>query len=99
MGKRLIYGSAAICCVVAVLPLPYSFYILLRILVCFSGAIASMELKNEGNTFWLLLAGVAVLFIPILPIYLERGIWFFIDLAVAGVFVWMVSRNKSQTNA
>tara|TARA_E500000178_G_C16725535_1_gene619156 strand:+ start:85 stop:369 length:285 start_codon:yes stop_codon:yes gene_type:complete len=93
MNKNLIYGVAGILCVVAVLPLPYGFYTFLRLSVTISGVIASLELKKEENFLWILFAGISLLFNPVFPIYLDRGIGFPIDLFVAGSFGWIAFRN------
>jgi len=38
------------------------------------------------------MGGIAILFNPILPTYLTKGIWVFIDLVVALVFFAAISK-------
>jgi hypothetical protein len=55
--------------------------------------------KNDFNGWSLILSLVALLFNPIIPVYLDRGSWFIIDLAVAGIFAmrWYVSGDGDRT--
>ena len=95
MDKKIIYGAAGLLCLAAVFPLPYGFYIFLRLAVSAAGAIAAFSLQKEGNFLWVVFGAIALLFNPIIPIYLDREIWFFIDLIVAGCFGWLVFRNEN----
>jgi len=80
----------AIMLLVAILPLPYGYYTLLRIVVCISATIIAYEAYEKINRlgFWAVCFSLtALLFNPIIPIFLDRELWFFIDLVVAGLFV------------
>lgn len=71
---------------IAVLPLPYVYYTLLRIAVFGTGIYCGsllMETKRR-TSYWLF--GYALLFNPLLPIYLTREIWLPINLAGAALF-------------
>lgn len=93
MDKKLIYGAAGLICIAAVFPLPYGFYTFVRLVVSIASIFAAIELKNEENFIWVLFGAVALLFNPIVPVHLDRGLWFPIDLIVGGSFGWMVFRN------
>ena len=93
--KNIIYALAFILCITAIFPMPYGFYILLRLVVTFVAVISALELKKEVNQFWYFFVGVAVLFNPLFPIYLSKSVWVPIDLIVAGSFAWMIFRQKS----
>lgn len=72
--------------VVAVFPLPYGYYTLLRLVVCVAASVLVwQELRARGGvSAWTVgLALVALLFNPIVPIYLDREAWLPIDLAAA----------------
>jgi hypothetical protein len=74
---------------IAVAPLPYDYYTLLRIVV--SGAAAFIAWREFQATtgrawFWVFVAS-AIGFNPFIPIHLSREMWFYIDLAIAGVFL------------
>jgi hypothetical protein len=67
---------------------PYSYYILLRWVVCGTaayGAFKSVELEKSG---WAWILGIiALLFNPIIPVHLSREIWAPIDVMAALIFV------------
>ena len=94
MDKKFIYGAAALICLVAILPLPYGFYTFVRLAVTAASVLAAIQLKNKENFLWVVFAGVALLFNPLFPVYLDRDIWFFIDLIVSGLFGWMTFKVK-----
>lgn len=93
--KNIAYALAFVFCIIALLPMPYGFYILLRLVITTVAILSIIELKKEGNQFWYFFIGVAILFNPIFPIYLSKSIWMPIDLIVAGSFAWMIIKQKS----
>jgi hypothetical protein len=65
----------------------YNFFILLRIIVTTTSVAAVItSFKNSGKS-WIVFLGTALLFNPVLPIYLTRGIWVWIDLTAALLFL------------
>ena len=79
----VIYGAAALLAV-AVLPLPYGYYQLLRLVatVVFAGAaFVAFRRGHAGHGFGF--AVLALLFNPVLPVYLSKALWAPIDLAAA----------------
>ena len=93
MDKKFLYGAAVFMCLVAVFPLPYSFYTFLRLVVSVTAVVAAIELQSEDNFLWILFGGITLLFNPLFLVHLEKEVWFPIDLFVAGCFGWMVFRN------
>lgn len=87
MHKALWIVPAAML-LLAVLPLPYGYYTLLRLAVCgLAGYLAWAHATREGTDAWVFaLGGIAVLFNPIIPVHLTREIWAFIDVATAVAF-------------
>ena len=76
-------------CVLALAPLPYGYYTLLRLVVCgTSGLIVYLRVRKNGRVDgWAVAFGVvALLFNPLIPVFLNREIWMVIDLVVAGTF-------------
>jgi hypothetical protein len=69
---------------VATARLPYGYYTLLRIAICgFCGFIA-YRAWHEDTRIWATAFGlIAVLFNPIIPVYFDRGIWFWLDIGAA----------------
>jgi len=67
---------------------PYGYYQLLRIVVCAVaawGAVLAYGMEKPGWAW--LLGALAVLFNPVFPIYLEREVWAFIDVATAVLLI------------
>lgn len=86
MGFSVVRIIAAIMLVWALDRHPYSYYTLLRFVVCgvsAYGVYFAIELNKQG---WAWILGiVAILFNPFVPVYLDRSTWAIIDLGVAGL--------------
>ena len=85
----------------ALLPLPYGFYTLLRIVVCAAaGYLAFREYRmKESATVWTVaLAIIAVLFNPLIPVHLSREVWAPVDVVAALVLVahWRFGARPSR---
>jgi len=73
----------------ALLRLPIGYYTFLRIVVTIGAVtVVVSEFKSKIN-FWVITFGIiAVLFNPLIPIYLgNRVVWAPIDIIVAGLFL------------
>lgn len=72
----------------ALAPLPYGYYMLLRLVVC--GACILLVLREHsirGWGFWAAALGlVALLFNPIFRIHLSRELWIPLNIACAALF-------------
>lgn len=63
---------------------PYSYYTLLRFIVCGVTAYGAYFASELGKKGWAWTFGIiAILFNPIIPIHLNRSTWAIIDLGVA----------------
>lgn len=63
---------------------PYSYYTVLRWVTCAVAALQGWHaVKSKHVTLAAVLAGMAILFNPLAPIYLSRATWRPIDLASA----------------
>ncbi len=80
MPKPLIYLTA-IALFIALAPMPYGYYTLLKIMACgvFAWA-AYISYSNKLTIQLWLFAGLALLFNPIIPIYLSKELWMPIDI-------------------
>lgn len=67
----------------AVLPLPYGYYILLRWIVCGSGVIFAIAGWHFLKPLAVLSSLQAILFNPLVPVYLNKEAWSVVDLAAA----------------
>lgn len=83
------FYAIAVASLVAIFPLPYGYYTLLRIVVTI-GCIVYLVSNYEGEltrgvvTFGIIL----ILFNPLIPIWLSKPIWIPIDIVVACVFCY-----------
>jgi len=70
---------------------PYGYYTALRFVVCVTAGwwLAAFEYRrsNAVAVWAIVLCLVAILFNPLVPVFLTRGIWFVLDLAAAAIFV------------
>ena len=88
--------------ILALLPWPYGFYNLLRLAVCAVSAWLAYEQWKHDNAVsaWVVALGAtALLFNPLLPIHLNREIWFVLDIVVAGIFLGHLKTLKKLLNA
>jgi len=66
---------------------PYSYYSLLRVIICVSSAYLSLLSFNKGKEGWgWVFIVIAVLFNPIAPIYLGKESWVVIDIVAAIIY-------------
>ena len=67
---------------------PYSYYQLLRWVVCAVGAYSAYKTYKLGRAGWTwIFAVIAVLFNPITPFYMQRGTWQIFDLIASIPFI------------
>lgn len=84
----------------ALVDLPIGYYTLLRIVVTIgAGAVVVTEFEN-GINFWVVVFGlVAILFNPLIPVYLgDKEAWMPIDLIAAILFGIKSFTTKSNKN-
>jgi len=66
---------------------PYAYYQILRWVVCAAGVYAAyLYLQAERIALFWIFAAMAVLFNPIVPIYMSRDTWQIYDLVAVLVF-------------
>ena len=96
MPKQLIYIAAGLL-FVAMLPLPYGYYLLLRIIACgvfVSSAFITYN-RDEKISPWVFII-LAIVFNPIIKIHFQKEIWIAIDF-LSGLFL-IIYRDKIQAN-
>jgi uncharacterized membrane protein len=75
---------AAALLLIALADLPYGYYTFLRIFVCATSAFGALRAHQSNQSPWaLVLAGGAILFNPVIPIYFSRETWAIIDVVAA----------------
>lgn len=88
----------AILLFLALAKLPIGYYTFLRIAVTIVSVLIIVEqYKKEVVNFWVVAFGIiAILFNPIIPVYLyKKALWMPVDIVVGLVFLgYSVKRNK-----
>ena len=80
----------------AILPLPYAYYEVLRVIVCLGVAfIVITEWKNIDESAKAILVVIAILFNPFAPIYLSKVVWMIADF-VTGVYLLNLETRSSK---
>jgi len=80
--------TTACLCFVAVVDMPYSFYRLLRWIVCAVALMSAWQLQKSRRSGWVWShAIVALLFNPLTPFYFSKGTWSLIDLLAGMLFL------------
>lgn len=87
------------CCIIlgiALLPITGGFYTLVRIAITIGAVIAAFQNSSNGINTWSIMFGiVAILFNPIIPVYLhDKGAWMMIDIIAMIPFIIQIVRNK-----
>lgn len=76
---------------------PYTYYILLRWIVCSSAIFNALGFYKSKLTGWVFVLGaIAFLFNPIFPVYMNKSSWVGIDLVAAIVFFLAALSVKSK---
>lgn len=94
---RQIYIACCILLGIALLPLPIGFYALVRIVITIGAIIAAVQNSKDGLNIWGILFGIlAVLFNPIIPVYLhDKGAWMVIDIIAIIIFICYIKKSKT----
>lgn len=83
----------------ALIELPYGYYTLLRFLVCgVSGYTAYIALELNKKSWVWIFGIIALLFNPLIPIYLDKGTWQIIDIITAIFFIISLFSIKKPNN-
>lgn len=87
MKLKTITLTSGLALILAILPLPYAYYQFLRIFVFFSAGFVSYKFLEQKLMPWVLVFGaIALIFNPIVPIYLDKSSWVVIDFISALLF-------------
>lgn len=63
------------------------YYTLLRCLVTFGAVLWMMQYYNKSQGLFITFSVIAIVFNPVIPIYLGREIWQVVDFIVGAIFV------------
>ena len=92
--KKILWLIPIVMLGIAILPLPYSYYMLLRLVVCASAVYFAIQFLKSGNQSLLFTFGFfAILYNPIFPIYLySKALWIVINIGTA--FIYFFNKDK-----
>ena len=89
--RKILLAVSAVMLLLALAPLPYGYYILLRLVVCVAFAWTAFDFSQEGRAPVAAVFVVgALLFNPIIPVHLNRELWAVLDVAAAALAGWGV---------
>ena len=73
---------------IGLLPMPYGYYNLSRIVVCVCSIYFAVQLFKENDLVFVWIFGfLAILYNPIIPIHLyEKGIWIIVNIITGILF-------------
>ena len=81
----------------AVAPMPYGYYTVLRIIVCLAAFFIAWLVLSRDSTRWLgwAFAGLAILYNPIIRVHLDRDTWAILNVLSIAPFAWAGWRQRS----
>lgn len=83
----------------AIFPLTYGYYTFLKLAVFVGGSFLAYQFYQQKNAGWaVVLASMAILFNPIIPVYLTREAWLPIDLLCGGLLFYKSFALKGINN-
>ena len=79
---------------IGILPLPYGFYIFIRLIVTIVSLFAAFKIvERQSNNFWILII-ISIVFNPIIPVFLFKLAWIPIDL-ITSFYFYNLSKKYS----
>ena len=78
---------------VGVFPLEYSYYVILRWVVFVASIYICFDSMSRQGSLPIIPLIMGIIFNPIIPIYMSKGVWVFIDI-LSGIYFlssWSVS--------
>ena len=96
VDQRILVGSM-VALGVALLPLPYAYYMLLRVAMCgvFAYLAYTASQSNEQGLAWVL--GItAAIYNPFAPLHLGREVWTVVNLATIALLFYVKSLTKDR---
>ena len=93
---KLLYIAVCIILGIALLSISGGFYTLVSIIVTIGAVAATIQNSSNGINIWsIIYGGMAILFNPLVPVYLhDKGAWIMIDIIAIILFIIQIVRNK-----
>jgi hypothetical protein len=94
----LAVGVAAL--FLAIAGMPFGYYALLRVFICILSIYLGWEIwsANSASAFIFLFVGLAVVYNPVFPLRLGRGVWLLANIITIGIYlyvIWRIRNHKS----
>lgn len=100
LRNATVYGVAALLLLVAQGDLPSWYFWLLRLGIFLAAVYAAWCAMTADRQGWTaVFAGLAVVFNPVLPVYLGRPVWRTVDALAAAIFVGWVFMGEKNNDA
>ena len=89
MNKDIVWIAPLVVLGVGLLPMPYGYYFLSRLVVCGCAIYYAVQFCGHSHATLVWIFGfLAVLYNPIIPIHLgTKGLWIIVNIITAGVFL------------
>ena len=90
MNSKIFWITPMVVLAIGVLPMPYGYYTLLRLVVCGCSLYFAYNLyETKDIAFAWVFGFFVVLYNPIIPIYLyDKQIWIVVNIITGLVFFW-----------
>ena len=87
-SNLLAVGIAALA--IALLPLPYGYYMLLRVVMCgLFSYLAYLSWQSGGQELTWACGVIAAIYNPFVPLHLGREVWVLINIATIGMLAYL----------
>ena len=88
---------SSVLCMIAVFNLPIGYYTFLRIFITVTAVLFLLVELENGLNFWSITFGIiAIIFNPLMPIYLnDKSMWMFIDICCTCLFLYKYLTSKN----
>jgi len=94
MNLKYLSIASGVMLLLAILNLPYGYYTFLRLGITLSAGLFAYRFYESKETVWAIVFGaIALLFNPIVPVYLDKSTWVMIDIVTAIVFFYSSTKK------
>ena len=90
MNKDIFWIAPLAAMGIGLLPMPYGYYFLSRLVVFVCAIYFAMQLNDQSDTTWVWIFGfLALLYNPFIPIHLRsKGLWIIVNIATVALFLF-----------
>ena len=83
----------------SILPFDNGFYTFTRIVISICSIVGVLALRKKDSSIWIVFALFAILYNPILPVYLyDKELWMMINAITAVAFLWLFKEVGGDTS-